>query len=200
MPFKRKFRKSKNVSIAKKALRKVNKLERKVRPEVKIFDVDVNSIVPTIAGLLVHINPIPQGDGVETRDGLHAQCIGFKLNYQLLITANNSCRVMIVRDNRQVESTDPAVLDVILTAAPLAQKSRVNPKRFTVYYDMVHAMDPDDTNRLVRRKFHKKQFPMQWIGALGTTQTRNGLYLITNSDVADSATLTFSFRMWFTDM
>ncbi len=199
----RKFRKKtitkSTFKIAKKALRRVKRLERKV--EVKVFDVVVNNITPTVAGIVVHINAIAQGDGIVNRDGLASNCIGFKLNYQINNTVISATRIMIVRDNRQIESTDPSVLDVILSADPLSQKSRVNPKRFTIYYDQVHEMDPDDTTRLVRRRFFKKKFEMRWVGATGTSQTRNGLYLIANTDAAaNEPTVKFSFRMWFTDM
>ncbi len=200
---KRRFRKKRvtksAIKIAKKSLRRVKRLERKV--EVKVFDVAVNNITPTVAGLITHINAIVQGDGIVQRDGLSANCIGFKLIYQINSTIINSIRVMIVRDNRQVESTDPSVLDVILSADPLSQNSRVNPKRFTIIYDRLHEMDPDDTSRLARRIFFKKHFQMRWVGSTGTSQTKNGLYLLTNTDAAaNQPTLRFSFRMWFVDM
>ncbi len=132
----KRFNKLSSMLIAKKALRKVKRIERKV--EVKIFDFDVATQAPVIAGILTHMNAIPQGDGVEQRDGLGANMIGFQMNYKVIMNAastNAVMRVLIVRDKRQVESTDPSVLDVLLAASVVSQRSRVNPKRFHVYYD-----------------------------------------------------------------
>ncbi len=199
--FKR-FNKLSSLLVAKKALRKVKRLERKV--EVKIFDIDITTLSPTIVGLLSHLNGIPQGDGVEQRDGLSCNMIGFQFNYRVIQNAAASTtvvRVIIVRDNRQVESTNPSVLDVILAADVMAQHSRVNPKRFTFYYDKIHSMQDSGTQVIARRIFKKARFKMQFIGAAGTTQTKNGLYLILMSDLGGNLpSLRFSFRIWFTDM
>ncbi len=190
------------IKVAKRALRKVSRLEKKV--EVKINDFDLATQTPALAGIITHMNGFAQGDGVEQRDGLSCNMIGFKMNYRITLNAAATLgiiRVVIVRDNRQVESTDPAVLDVLLAADPIAQHSRVNPKRFTFYYDKVHAMSDSSQRAIYRTVFRKAKFKMQFIGAAGTTQTMNGLYLILISDQSGNLpSVRFSFRSWFVDM
>ncbi len=188
--------------VAKRALRKVKKLERKV--EVKILDSGIVTQTPAVAGILTHLNGIVQGDTEQQRDGLSCNMIGFKLNYRVQLNAASTLaivRVIIVRDNRQVESTNPGVLAVILSANPMAQHSRINPKRFTFYYDKVHALDDSSQRNIYRTLFCKAKFKMQFIGATATSQTSNGLYLILISDQAGNLpSVQFSFRAWFVDM
>ncbi len=198
---KRKFT-VKHLSIAKKALRRVKRLERKV--EVKTFDVVVHAVTPALAGLIEHVNVIAQGDTIQNRDGLSCNLIGFKLNYRITLNAAATAaeiRILIVRDNRQVESTNPSVLDVLLSADPISQRTRVNPKRFTIYYDKVHVLD-DSSQRIVYRSvFRKAKFKQVWVGAAGTTHTKNGLYVISISDLSGNLpSFKFSFRCWFVDM
>ncbi len=198
----KKFNKLSALLIAKKSLRKVKRLEKKV--EVKIFDVDATTQTPAVAGILTHMNAIPQGDGVEQRDGLSCNMIGFQLRYRVIQNAaatNTIVRVLIVRDKRQVESTDPSVLDVLLAANVMSQRSRVNPKRFHIYYDKNHNLSDASNQNLSRKVFRKAKFKMQFIGAAGTTQTMNGLYLILMSDLAGNLpSVLFTFRCWFVDM
>lgn len=196
------FNKPSSMLVAKRALRKVKKLERKV--EVKIQDSGIVTQTPALAGILTHINGIAQGDGVSERDGISCNLIGFKMNYRVQLNAASTLaiiRVIVVRDNRQVESTDPSVLDVLLSASVISQHSRLNPKRFTFYYDKVHALDDSSQRNIYRTFFRKAKFKMQFIGAAATTQTMNGLYLILISDQAGNLpSVQFSFRNWFVDM
>ncbi len=196
---------TKNLSIAKKALRKVNKLARRVQPEQKIHDILATGIAPTVAGLVNRLTLIAQGDTETTRDGLQVRAFFMEFRYLLIkhgTPTSTAVRIIIVRDNRQVESTAPSVLDVILAAQPHSQYSRVNPKRFTVLYNRLVMLN--DVNRLSLTAVVTKKlsFPIRWVGNANTTITKNGIFLITNSNAAaaQEPSLNFTFRLRFTDV
>lgn len=201
--FRRKFN-TKHLSIAKKALRKVNKLARRVKPEQKIHDVITTSIQPNIAGLTNNLVSIAQGDTVSTRDGLSIRAFFWELRYSIIKDAtptNTVVRIIIVKDNRQVESTVPSVLDIILSADPLSQFSRVNPKRFTILYNRLLVLRTNMimTKAVVTRKISTE---IRYVGAAVNTVTKNGLFLITLSSAAagEEPTMRFTWRLRFTDV
>ncbi len=195
----------KHVNIAKKALRKVNKLARRVKPEQKIHDITATGIAPTIAGIVTSFVAIAQGDTETTRDGLSIRPFFLEFRYLLFKHAtptSTAVRILIVRDNRQVESTSPSVLDVMLQAQPHSAYSRVNPKRFTILYSKLIMLN--DVNRLsIAQTVTKKlNFPMRYVGAANTTITRNGIFLVTmsNASAAQEPSLNFTMRLRFTDV
>ena len=197
------FRK-KNLSIAKKALRKVNKLARRVKPEQKIHDITQTTIQPTVAGLVNSFVAIAQGDGVTSRDGLAIRAFFIELRYSIVkhgTPTSTQVRILIVRDNRQVESTSPSVLAVLLAATPGSQYSRVNPKRFTILYSKFFTLR---TNRIAfaTTVTKKLSFPIRYVGAANTTITRNGIFMITESDAAggEEPIMKFTMRLRFTDV
>ncbi len=196
--------KTKNLSIAKKALRKVNKLARRVRPEQKIHDIGKTSIAPTIAGIVTSFIAIAQGDTEITRDGLQIRGFFFEFRWTLYkhgTPTSTAVRLLIVRDNRQVESTSPSVLDVLLSATPEAQYSRVNPKRFTILYNRLIMLNTNrpSTKGVITKKI---SFPIRYVGAANSTITRNGIYMIaeSNAAAAEEPTFTYTFRLRFTDV
>ncbi len=205
---KRRFRRrrftTKNLSIAKRALKKVNKLARRVRPEMKVFDVDLTTLSPTVALQVIHVNGIAQGDGIENRDGLQVTSTFLQMRYSFLINGSATstiCRLAVVRDNMQVESKDPIGLDVYLAADVRTQKTRLLPKRFTYLMDRTISMSINQ-RRTITGKFNKRvNFPMRWVGSTATSQSKNGVYVLVWTDQGTNLpSLSFTFRTWFTDM
>ncbi len=194
----------KNLSIAKKALRKVNKLARRVRPEQKIHDIGSSLLQPNIAGAVTHLSAIAQGDSETTRDGLQLRVFFMEFRFEALkdtVPTKTQIRLIIFRDNRQVESTIPSVLDVLLAAVPISQYSRVNPKRFTIFWSKIITLR---TNRIAmsRTVTKKLNFPIRYVGAGSGTQTLNGLYLLSESNAlaTEEPNIRFTFRLRFTDV
>jgi len=190
--------------IAKKALRKANKNQKILRTEQKMHDIASTVNIPTIAGLVVDLSAIAQGDSEITRDGLAIRPFFMEFRYQVVKHAtptSTNIRMIIVRDNRQVESTVPSVLDVILAATPNSQYSRVNPKRFTVLWNKFFVLR---TNRIAATGVitRKLNFPIRYVGAASTTITQNGIFLITESDAAagEEPAIRFTWRLRFSDV
>ncbi len=203
--FRRKRRYTKkNLSVAKKALRKVNKLARDVRPALKIHDFDLLTLTPAVAGIVTHLNVIAQGVAKEQRIGL--QCKGVFMSLRYSIQNDTSApasitRLLLIQDLRQEDATAPLLLEVLLSANVMSPRSRVNPKRFKIYFDKTYNLTT--TGKLVHTKvFNKKiNVKMSWLAAAGNTQNKNGIYLISMSDLAANLpTLNFTWRLWFTDV
>ncbi len=194
----------KHLSVAKRALRKVNRLERKVRPEMKIHDFDIVLLTPAVAGIVTHLNVVAQGDAQEQRDGLQCHGVFMSLRYSIqndTAAPASITRLILFQDLRQEDSTNPILLDVLLAADVMSQRSRVNPKRFKIYFDRTYNLTT--TGKLVHTKvFNRKiNVRMGWLAAAGNTQNKNGIYLISMSNLAANLpTLRFSWRLWFTDM
>jgi len=199
------FRRSGKMTVAK-VLRKVNRLERKTRPELKIFDIDSTGLTPTTAWSVTHLTAIPQGDNQETRDGMAVRVGFIEMRWFLAQHATPTqtlVRIMVVKDNDQIESTFPPGIDVIQGTTVIDMKSRTTllSKRFSIYMDKVFVLT-DVTTPLTRGHFRKKiSFPVRWSSATAADIQKNGLYLYTLSDQAvNKPTFQFTFRIFYTDV
>ncbi len=202
-----KYRKKYSASsfkLAKKALRKVSILASRLKPEAKIHDIAQTTLTPGAAGIVTSLVVIAQGNTVITRDGLAIRPFFHEFRYAVTKHATpttTSVRIIICRDNRQVESSAPAMLDVILQAVPISQYSRVNPGRFKILYNKLIMLR---TNRIAMNQIvtRKLNFPIRYVGAANTTITKNGIFLITQSNAAggQEPTIIFTYRLRFTDV
>ncbi len=205
---KRKFKKrsfnKKHLSLAKLALRRVQRLRKQLQPEPKFHDILATTLLPGAAGIMTNLCLIAGGNTVTTRIGnmIRPFFMEFRCTVTKDVTPTTSpIRMLIVRDNRQVESTIPSLLDILLQAVPMSPYSRVNPKRFTILWNKFFILR---TNRIATtiNITKKLNFPMQYIGAVNTDITRNGIFLLLqSSNVAGQLpTIVFTFRLRFTDV
>ncbi len=202
--FRRRRFTTKHLSIAKKALRKVNKIARRFKPEQKIHDIGNTVIIPTIAGTVTNLVAISSGATEITRVGLVIRPFFFEFRYQALKHAtptNTNIRIVICRDNRQVDSTAPSYLDVMNAAVPNSPYSRVNPKRFTILYNHFFVLR---TNRiaLVKTVTRKMHGTIGYLGPGVGDITRDGIFLLTEADAGAGVepAIRFTWRMRFTDV
>ncbi len=194
---------SKNRLTVKKVNRKVNRLARRLKPEAKRFDFDVLALAPPVAGNVTRLAFIIQGIADNQRVGIVIKATFMEFRYTVLKHATpttTEVRLIIVRDNRQVESVIPSVLDVLNTSIPISQYSRVNPKRFTILWNKIIVVR---TNRIKMFgvKTRKLNFPLAWVGAAAADITKNGIFLIALSDqAANFPIVNFTWRLHFTDV
>ncbi len=200
---KRSYKKS-ALAIAKRSLRKVNKLAKVVYNEQKMHDILSTSITPIIAGTVTHLSGIAQGNTVTTRDGLsiHAFFHEFRMTiFKHATPPVTNIRIAIIVDTRQEESVFPSFLDVFLQATPIAQWSRVNPKRFKVLFNKLFTLR---TNRiaLIYKQTKKLNLDIKWVGATIGSITKNGIYLLTETDAAaaQEPTMRFTYRLRYNDV
>ncbi len=191
-------------SIARKALSKVRKLEKK--QEVKMFDINLTTIVTIgTAGDIRSLALIAQGDGRDARDGNAISPFFLNLKYQWQGVAASTLdmyRTLIVRDLRQIASTVPAVLDVLQEAHPLSQLRFDTRKRFKILYDMTYTAPNDATVALSYSASVKMQLKktMTFSGAASTTIETNGLFMINLSNLAaNQPQFRFTSRTFYND-
>ncbi len=202
---KRKRRRKSTHVIAKQALSRVRKLERKV--EVKMFDIIFTTIADvSTTGAVTHLAAVGSGDDTNDRDGLRIAPFFVKIRYHwegAAASTKDVYRTIIFRDNRQVASTTPAVLDVLVQLSPLSQFNVSNRGRFKILWDNMWT-NANDTAilqnfagvmniRLVKQ--------MGWSDGSGGNVNMNGLYMlnITNLTVSNLAQFRFTSRMFFND-
>jgi len=202
MKFSEEPEEKKALVIARKALRRVNTMRRAA--EVKVHDLE-STIVPALGGVVVHLSDIAQGDTLLTRDGNQVKAIFLEVSYLSRIDpipVDSFLRMVIVRDNLQVESTSPIIIDVFQTASPLAFKQRALPKRFTKLWSESITLTQTGSNHSVYGFFRTKlNFNIRWTGVLGSTISRNGLYLmaITTNAATEEPLTIVNIRLHFTD-
>ncbi len=191
------------LTVAKRALRIATKLRNS--DEVKIHDLGPQNVVAPLAGIVVDLTSIAQGDTLLLRDGNEISAIFMEFSYILRIDpipVDAFVRMVIVRDNLQVESTLPAIVDVFQTASVQAFKQRALPKRFTKLWSATETLTQVGANHSKLKFFRKKlNFNVRWTGVAGTTISKNGIYFmaITSSAVTEEPLLIINFRLHFTD-
>ncbi len=202
--YKRKRYGSSSYSIAKKALSKVRKLEKK--QEVKFISMPLTTIAAVpIAGDVRSISSIAQGDLVSTRDGDKISPFFFSLRYHWSGTAaavDGVYRTIIFVDKRQVVSTIPTVAAVLEQTSPFSQYNGQNRGRFKILYDQVFTGTNDvalqqNFTGVISRKMSGN---MMYTGAAATSWTQNGLFMINITNLAaNQPAFLFTFRLYFND-
>ena len=195
---------SSSMHVAKRALKKVKRLERK--QEVKIYDIVLTTIAAVdTTGDTRSMSSIAQGDFVSSRDGEKISPFFFQLriNWQgIAAGVDEVYRTIIFQDRRQVLGAIPAVLDVLLEGNPLSLFNKQNRGRFKILYDETFTGISDTALRqshisLVSRKMSG---PIQWNGSSSTAWTKNGLFMINISNAtANKPAVTFTFRLFYND-
>jgi len=198
-------------------LRSLQKVVKRLSPEVKYKDFDTSSSNIPTTGAVVHISGIDQGDTMAARTGnqIVIQKINLSGFWQRNATdfgADAFTRFAIVVDKEQVNATAPTagvIFDVPSNPTqglPLTS----NLERFRILYmspvfDM-WMMRLDSDNLAASTPTQKSTFAYTWTGNLrvlfsGTAQEvqKNGVYVVWLSNVA-TADVTSTCRVGFTDV
>ncbi len=193
------------MSIARKALSKVRKLERKV--EVKTFDVGLNTIVDVAVavGSITNLALIGQGDLSTQRDGDGIAPFFFRMNWNWtgpIAFRSGIMRMIIFRDTHQVDGGAPTILNVLTSVTPLSLYNRLLRKRWKVLFDRTFTatQSSSDAFMAVGQMNLRLKLKMRFNGVAGANILENGLYMILVSNVAaDKPSFTFQSRVFFND-
>ncbi len=204
--FRKRGRKRKRVgsSIAKLALKKVRKLERKL--EVKTVEFPITTLANIAnTGVISNFTLIAQGDDSGLRDGLKITPFELKINFQWLgdaASVDDIYRTIIFRDMRQVDSVVPTVPNVLAENHPLARFTLVNRTRWNILYDETFTSSNDAAVRLcfVRLLRIKLKGQMIYTGAANTTISKNGLYMLNVASVNSLPNFVFNARLKYNDL
>lgn len=185
-------------AIAKRAERTVKTLAR--TREIKYYNKAISSAPFAVAGVVIPLLDVDQGDTSSTRDGamLTARSIKMLGNFSSgasTTLAPLNARVIIFQDKQQVADTAPAVTDILLTASVISNYNYpLVQKRFKIMYDRQFNMGPGSTYVPVAAgagtgtsvvnlmSFKRWIFPtaknILFNGVTGTDINKNGIYIL----------------------
>ncbi len=191
-------------SIARKALSKVRKLERK--QEVKFHSIVVTTIANvSTTGDVRSLALIAQGDSRTSRDGnkISPFFLSMRINWIGAVASTADVyRTIIFRDMRQASTVVPTVLTVLSSGTPLSQVNVATHGRWKILYDRTFTSINDAALRaqfsdVIRIKLNKR---MGFRGAATTDINENGLFMINITNLAANLpSVVFSSRMFFND-
>ncbi len=201
--YKRKRRRfsSRHLSLARKALRKVNKLAKQLKPEWKSIDSIQPATTLNNVGLITNISDMIQGDDNDERVGIKVKCV--RLNG--IIEADkgsgtlNTIRTIIFVDKRQNIDTKPTLAEVLNTVSVYSGLNADRVKRFKILLDRVVRLR---TNRITQLWRFSKNIDVDvgFNGPLGTDLESNHIYILSLSDQsANLPSFQYDIRLYFTD-
>ncbi len=204
----RKRRRTGVKNIARLALSKVRRLEKKI--EVKshfialVAIVNVGSTIATGADIRA-LHLIAQGDGIGDRDAnkIHAFFLNMKIHWVgLPASVNDIWRIIILRDSQQIADTVPAITDVLQEETSLSLKNFTNRRRFKILFDQMFNGGTDTAilQTWLLNVSIKLNFRIGFGGAASTTITENGLYMITISGgTTNRPSVSHTSRLFYND-
>lgn len=189
--------------IAVRALNKVNKLARMVKPQVKATDTFLVSHTVVQAGRIDFLNSnVPEGIANNHRIGNNIRVIG--IDIRALIFRNTGAsttilRCIILRDKQQVADSKDAVTTVLSTANPLSPFSTANAGRYAVLRDRSFILTAADDIKIWHWKI-KLNIVQRYNGSLSTDIQKNGFIILTVSNQTSfPPIIEYVSRMIYTD-
>ena len=194
-------KKATSMSVAKTALSAVRFLA--AQAEVKIFDIAQQTNLIGNAGVVFNLNAIPDGDGRNERSGssLYAFQLDFRWDWAINVADNVSkCRLIIFSDSRQVNNTQPTVLNLLAVANPNSQFTFENRVRFKILADVTQVIDSTSPQMVAGHIVKRLKLKCKYTGAAAATWSDNGLFLVVLSDeTVNFPTLRFTSRLKYND-
>lgn len=192
--------------LAVRALNGVKYLRMLVNAERKYYDLNQSASVDN-NGTMVHLTPIPQGDGVSDRSGIKvaARSLYIRTNTYNNNTINNSFVRFIIFFDKFNTGTAPAPSDIISTAgsghvttSPLRLGRGV---RYDILYDKVMTASNTASTANARNIFINLFRKINYSNSLGTDTYSNQLYmLMVSQDPGPTApTVVYSSRFGYMD-
>jgi len=192
------------VSIAKKALRKVNQAEKKFK------DSQLSDTGMPLNGSIFNLANIPRGQSANQRDGRETfiqsiQIRGFLRIASAVITATQ-VRVLLC-GNVVANATLPIPADVLKSGVSvISHRNLDNTRQIRVYSDRVYRLNQDD-NQLIQFKInktwkngYKQKYVIGATGGAFTDQEQGSLYLMFLSDeLINVPQISMEARVRFTD-
>lgn len=210
--FKRKYRRRRykrpSNSLVMKEMKKQLNL---VKPEKKIYQSSIGSLVSDTTGDILYIPAIAQGDATGERIGNSVRMYGF--SYRVVVSANTggssndqqNVRIMLVQDNDPVGGAVPTVVEILDTATLGSLPLVSNADRFKILHDRICAVSKASVdNKRVNwctGSYNYKGLYQKFTGASNSTQIKRNHYLVIFGDMAtaNAPTSTGAVRLEYTD-
>lgn len=201
-PPKRAKKNATSSSIAKEALRKVNKLTKMV--ESKSFDNQYSGNANT-TGSVNLLTPIVEGDSNETRSGDVVTPTKVELGLVLAKAAavtSNVARMIVIQAKTSFTPTAANILVWDPATRVMGQYNFQNRRNFTVLYDQVYTLNAEagDCVKLatdVVTCYPRR--PIMYQGTSTTADSGNIWVLLVGDGASTSVAFTLESRVWYKD-
>lgn len=185
------------------ALREVRKLKRNI--EKKMVEWALADTTTAATGNVQNIALVSQGDGLQNRSGnsIAPYLLEFNMMWQGDVKATDDVfRLIIFRDNKQVNSTTPAVTAVLRATNVISMYNYGNKGRFQILFDECYTAPGDAAVRQmwVRKLRLQLKGKMGWTTNTDTSINSRGLYwLAITNQATDVPHMFWTARLHFTD-
>lgn len=208
-------RRRKNVSIARRALTKVNKLSRRVEKKTSRTISTTSTVADPTNATLERVSNIALGDGRDQRDGnkitgMYGHIHGsVKFNSNATTPDNQWIRIAIFQDRFTNETSPPTVLDSVSATDLLEGSTYVSNFNLQTYprYKLLKVINIQrDTQQSMDYEYYFKgtfKLPkdIKYNGNAGTDESKNAVWLAAwSNDAFNSPTLFRTVRIWYKDM
>lgn len=200
---KRRFHKKSGMST-KKLNKKVNKLARTLKPEMKSKDVLENSVNVTDTGTVISLAPVAEGVGELSRTGIKIRVkgIGLHCSWRTNLTpTQTTVRQIVYVDMRNVVDQKSTVTNILEEITPFSYINHRRIKKFRILLDKFFTLNNADRTTHSFRWWKKLDFVQGYNGALSTDIESKGInMMLISTESTNVPILTFSCRMIYTDV
>ncbi len=200
----RRFKK-KRIGMAKLALKKVNKLARILKPEMKSRTISFSSGTVSNTGSVQQLDLIPSGSDATDRSGISVRIMGIGLHATVFgastIIDVNKLRVIVFVDKQQQNDAKSDIATVLQETNPLSYFNQVRRPRFRILLDRLFVLDSLTrfSSRLIWWK--KLNLIQTYNGPLGTDMEKNNIFLLLlSNEPTNQPTFQFTSRIVYTDV
>lgn len=198
------FRSRKRRRVAPKTLdakmkilsRKVTKIARMTKPEVKADYIAAKTITPNSSGEIEQLSLVAQGSSQSERTGLEIRAHEIHIRGKWFSsTANSVCRMIVYYDTRQGIDSKSTVAEVLEEVNPFSAMNQARDKRYKVLMDRFFSLNDDvaPSGPIFKTINWKKKldFPIAYNGTLATDGEKNQIWMLT---ITDQPTAVAGFR------
>lgn len=197
------------MKLANTAYRGVRYLKGLVNSEKFMHEIDLINTEIVVAGSLVHLSGIANGDTESTRTGnsIFIKSLYFRIGMELAAADLTSfVRIILFIDKQQIADTAPTKADLIqansgAVVSVFEPLNELTKGRFTILRDTMVTLDTAKGLTAFRNYYIKLNHHVRFNGTASTDVQKGGIYALVFSDKATTAApfVTWSSRISYHD-
>ncbi len=185
--------------------KKVNKMARNLKPEMKSRTISFSSGTVSNTGSVQQLDLIPAGSDATDRTGISVRVKGIGFHATIFAASTvidiNKLRVIVFVDKQQEKDAKSDIATVLQETNPLSYINQVRRPRFRILYDNLIVLDL--TNKFSRKIiwWKKLDFIQTYNGPAGTDMEKNNIFLLLlSNEPTNKPTFQFTSRIIYTDV
>lgn len=207
MPYKKRYRRKRKArpsrwktygAAGKQLAKDVSMLKNLINVEFKYLDTSM-TLTPNTTGSISYLNLVPQGDGINSRDGAQFRNKSVELRFTLVNSATLSSfsnHRIIFGIHKNVNSTTLTPADVLQNLTPTSPRNYDNQKNVIVLKEWIESSVQGQENHSTIYKYHTDldlitRYQSTATAAALTGMEQGGLFIMT---IGDQATNTPTFQ------